>query len=57
VLRERLLIAINIDCESINADEPVSLDPNIIAANDKADKCSSFDQDEEWQEIENDEYD
>mgnify|MGYP000923872263 FL=1 len=28
VLRERLLLAINTDCDTMNAEEPINLDPN-----------------------------
>jgi other hect domain ubiquitin protein ligase E3 len=28
IMKEKILIAINFDCESINADDPIHLDPN-----------------------------
>ncbi len=28
ILKEKLLIAINVDCDSMNAEEPINLDPN-----------------------------
>lgn len=28
IARERLLLAINTDCDSMNAEEPINLDPN-----------------------------
>jgi len=46
VLKERLLIAINTDCDSMNAEEPINLDPNAPPPNERGGD-SSFEQDEE----------
>ena len=41
-MRERLLLAINTDCDSMNAEEPINLDPN---ENHDRIRDSSFEED------------